>query len=84
MKQRTLEGIWEEIVLQGGELVGRRVRVTVLDEPVSRVTLDKALAHLISSAESLSGTLPKIDSSNATDTWSDSVDEKYRHQGFKF
>lgn len=84
MIQRTIEGTWEEIALHGGELVGRRVRVTILDEPDPRGTLDKALAHLISSAEALSGSLANIESSHATDAWSVSVDEKYRRQGFRF
>lgn len=84
MEQRTLEGTWEEIALHSDELVGRRVRVTILDEPPSEVALDKALAHLISAAESLSGSLPRIEPSHTTDAWTDDVDEKYRRQGFKF
>jgi hypothetical protein len=30
MEQRTFEGTWEEILLHSSELVGRRVRLTVL------------------------------------------------------
>mgnify|MGYP001053486802 CR=1 FL=1 len=82
MMQRTLEGTWEEIALHVDELVGRRGRVTVLDEPDPRGTLDKALAHLISSAEAISDSLPNIESSQTPDAWSVGVDEKYRRQGF--
>ncbi|MBV8383863.1 MAG: hypothetical protein JOZ63_14735, partial [Planctomycetaceae bacterium] len=58
MEQRTFEGTWEEITRRGSELAGRKVRVTVLNEPVSPVMLDRALAHLIADAEQLVGTLP--------------------------
>ncbi len=81
MGQKTLEGTWEEISLHASELLGRKVRVTVLDEPDPKVTLDKALAHLISAAEQLADTLPPKDSSPA-DAWSEGVEEKFRKQGF--
>ncbi len=84
VEPRTLEGTWEEIALHGGELAGRKVRVTVLDESERQVTLDKALAHLILAAESLSSTLPELEPSHSTGSWSDGVDEKYRRQGFSF
>ena len=58
MEQRTFEGTWEEITRRGSELAGRKVRIIVLNEPASPVTLDRALAHLIADAEHLVGTLP--------------------------
>ena len=58
MEQRTFEGTWEETTRRGNELAGRKVRITVLNEPASPVTLDRALAHLIAGAEHLVGTLP--------------------------
>lgn len=82
MERRTLEGTWEEITRRGGELVGRKVRVTVLDETPPQVTLDQALAHLIVNAEQLVGTLPPSETPPSTDAWSEGVDEKYRRQGF--
>ncbi|MFO0956491.1 MAG: hypothetical protein U0800_03380 [Isosphaeraceae bacterium] len=33
MGPKTIEGTWEEIARMAPELAGRRVRVTVLDEP---------------------------------------------------
>jgi hypothetical protein len=32
MRQRIIEGTWEEVSRRGDELAGRRVRLTVLDE----------------------------------------------------
>lgn len=82
MEQRTIEGTWEEVALHGSELAGRRVRITVLDEPTTRVTLDQALAHLIESAEQLAPTLPPVMPPHQPDAWSEGVIEKYRRQGF--
>ena len=82
MEQRTFEGTWEEITRRGSELAGRKVRITVLNEPASPVTLDRALAHLIADAEHLVGTLPSVPPSPAADAWSEGVIEKYRRQGF--
>jgi hypothetical protein len=33
MEQKTIEGTWEEIARRTQELAGRRVRVTILDDP---------------------------------------------------
>ncbi|MBV8555661.1 MAG: hypothetical protein JO355_05040 [Planctomycetaceae bacterium] len=82
MEQRTFEGTWEEITRRGSELAGRKVRVTVLNEPVSPVMLDRALAHLIADAEQLVGTLPPVTAAPAADAWSEGVIAKYRRQGF--
>jgi hypothetical protein len=45
MKQRIFEGTWEEILLHAPELVGQRVRLTVLSnenlKPQNVVTLDR-------------------------------------------
>ncbi len=32
MELKTIEGTWEEVIRRGHELVGHRVRVTVLDD----------------------------------------------------
>jgi len=82
MEPRTLEGTWEEIALHESELVGRRVRVIVLDEPVPQERLDQALAHLITDAEQLAGTLASGETSLPPDAWSEDVLEKFRRQGF--
>ncbi len=79
--ERTFEGTWEEITRRGSELAGRKVRITVLNEPAPPVMLDRALAHLIAEAEQLVGTLPPLPPSPA-DAWSEDVVEKHRRQGF--
>ncbi|WP_337175178.1 hypothetical protein [Paludisphaera sp.] len=33
MDRGTIEGLWEEVTRHADQLVGRRVRVTVLDDP---------------------------------------------------
>lgn len=47
MEQQTFEGTWEEILLHSSELVGRRVKLTVVDsespKPQTANTLDKRL-----------------------------------------
>lgn len=47
MEQRSFEGTWEEILRYAPELVGRRVRLTVLSNekliPQNGVTLDQVL-----------------------------------------
>lgn len=47
MEQRIFEGTWEEILLHAPELIGRRVRLTLLSnensKPQNVVTLDQIL-----------------------------------------
>lgn len=47
MEQFTFEGTWEEILLHSPELMGRRIKLTVLPNeklsPRSAATLDKVL-----------------------------------------
>ncbi len=47
VEQRTLEGTWEEILLYAPELIGRRVKLTVLSSEDIKsqqpVTLDQTL-----------------------------------------
>ncbi|MDG3007905.1 hypothetical protein [Paludisphaera mucosa] len=78
MEERILEGTWEEIASRGPELAGRRVRLTVLDEPESGGPLDVALAPLIAIAERLTSPTPAESSVD----WSEGVVEKFRRQGF--
>ena len=82
MEQRTFEGTWEEITRRSSEFAGRKLRITVLSESVSPVTLAQTLAHLIAAAEHLVGTLPAVPPSRAAEAWSEGVVEKYRRQGF--
>ena len=83
MDQKTFEGTWEEIVRHGDELAGHRVRLTVLNEPPSPVSLDRALAHLIEQAELLASTPPPAPPTTPDGPWEEGLLEKYRRQGFK-
>jgi hypothetical protein len=38
MEQKIIEGTWEEVARMAQELAGRRVRVTVLDEPTAPIS----------------------------------------------
>ena len=78
MEPRTFEGTWEEIARLGAELAGRKVRLTVLDEPGAPVMLDCALAHIVEAAERLTGSLPPVAPSPRADDWSQEVLDKYR------
>jgi hypothetical protein len=77
MGEKILEGTWEEIARLGPELAGRRVRVTILEEPTP-VPLDLALAPLIASAERLA----RPDAPEPAADWGEGVEEKFRRQGF--
>ena len=86
MGQRTFEGTWGEIIHHRSELIGRRIRVTILDEPVSQQpTFAEAAARLIRDAENLASSLPSEKASpiSDSDVWTESVAEKYRRQEFK-
>jgi hypothetical protein len=84
MEQRVFEGTWEEITSRAAELAGRKVRLTLLDEPASSEMLDHALAHLIEAAEHMVSTLPPpAPPSLPANGWSEGVVEKYRRQGFE-
>ena len=77
---KTFEGTWEEVARHGAELAGRKVRLTVIDEPP--IALDQALAPIIADAERLSQLLPPVAPTLTEDDWSEGVVEKYRRQGF--
>ena len=81
MELRFFEGTWEEVLRHGSELVGRRVRLTVLDDVRPQATLDSALAKIIEEAENLSTTLSPTAPSHGDD-WGEGVAEKFRRQGF--
>lgn len=52
MEQKIIEGTWEEIARRGGELAGRRVRLTVLDE-LSTPSTHEGVAEMKSTPEDL-------------------------------
>jgi hypothetical protein len=80
METKTLEGTWEEIARLAPELAGRRLRVTILDEPAEPRPLDAALAPLIEEAGRLAG--PEPDAPPAGEDWTEAIAEKFRRQGF--
>ncbi len=47
MEQRSFEGTWEEILLQSPQLVGRRVRLTVLTDEASQLSSSQTLDQLL-------------------------------------
>ncbi|MGA2229701.1 MAG: hypothetical protein ABSH22_02135 [Tepidisphaeraceae bacterium] len=76
-----LEGAWEEIVLKGEQLAGRRVRVTTIDE-VDQKTLHEALERFLGQktvADSAAST-PRPEGAKA-EVCND-VAEKLLRQGF--
>ena len=89
MAERVIEGTWEEIAEQGGQLSGKRVRLTVLDEiypengnttmsePNSTTEVFAALTGVIDS-RATSPTSPRKRSA-----YGDLVVEKFRRQGLK-
>jgi hypothetical protein len=83
MEHLVFEGNWEEIALRGHELAGRRIRVTVLDEPGRPAMLDCALAPLIEEAERLSRQLPPLPEPLPGDGVREEVVDKFRRQGFE-
>ena len=82
MAPQTLEGTWEEITQHAAELVGHRVRVTVLDPSkgagtpsTDEQTLDKALEGYVGAIKSGA---PHNDARRAKEIWGEYVMEKHR------
>lgn len=78
-----LEGIWEEIVLRGDLLAGRRVRVTVLPQAPPAKSLAEALAPLIEQAAQIPLVGEPIDLNNVSSAFADGVADQLREQGLK-
>ena len=83
METRTFEGTWEEVARHGPELTGKRVRLTVLDEPQPQSQLDSVLAKIIEAAEAFEVAHPPAGQLPLADDWGEGVAEKFRRQGFK-
>lgn len=85
MEQQVFEGFWEEIVIHAEELLGRRVKVTVLSDKEAS-TLDQTLLQLLEASETLElkgeELIPSNLSENTREAFTDVVVEKYRKQGF--
>lgn len=87
MAERVIEGTWEEIAEHGGQLSGKRVRLTVLDETypengntTTMETNPEVLAALtgVIDSRATSPTSPRKRSA-----YGELVVEKFRKQGLK-
>ena len=78
MEQRSFEGTWEEILRYAPELVGRRVRLTVLSNESSKhqngATLDQALKGRVGRVQFQPANL----STRTKEAFTDLLIEKYR------
>ena len=81
MTPLTIEGTWDEVAQRADDFVGKRVRVTVIED-AEPPRLDRVLAGLIEEAERLRDGRGRGGDAGAG-TWGDSVYEKYRGQGFE-
>ena len=82
MEQSVYEGTWEEVASHGAELVGRRVRLTIVEEPSSSLTLDRTLADILIKAELLATSESTAPGSEDTEEYSAGTIEKFQRQGF--
>lgn len=89
MAERVIEGTWEEIAEQGGQLSGKRVRLTVLDE-ISSENGNTTTTEATSTTEVLAALSGVIDSRDTPPTvpckrsaYGELVVEKFRKQGLK-
>lgn len=77
MGQQVIEGPWHEVLRHADELAGKRVRLTVLDDP----PLDEALGGLLEAAEQLARS--RVDrGAEPVGSWEEDVAAKFRAQGF--
>ncbi len=81
MEQRSFEGTWEEILRYAPELVGQRVRLTVLSneslKPQNEATLDQVLKGRVGRVQFQPSNL----STRTTEAFTDLLAEKYRLPG---
>jgi hypothetical protein len=81
MEQRSFEGTWEEILRYAPELVGQRVRLTVLSNESSKLqsgtTLDQALKGRVGRVQFRPSNL----SIHTKEAFADLLVEKYKQLG---
>jgi hypothetical protein len=89
MSQQVLEGTWEEVLQHADELSGRRVRLTVLDEPARQPGTGPSIEERPLS-ELLEGLVGAIDSrepyappKRKQDAFGEAVIEKLTKQGLR-
>jgi hypothetical protein len=81
MAQLILEGTWEEVAQRAPELVGKRVKLIVMEDtlPLAERPLSEALAGLIGVIDSSDPTQQGY----AATPYTDALAEKFRKQGLK-
>ncbi|NJR63442.1 MAG: hypothetical protein HC769_34495 [Cyanobacteria bacterium CRU_2_1] len=81
MEQRSFEGTWEEILRHAPELIGRRVRLTVLSnetpKPQNGATLDQLLKDRVGRVQFQPSNL----STRTKEAFTDLLADKYRLPG---
>lgn len=89
MAELIIEGTWEEIAEKGGQLSGKRVRLTILDEiyPENGNTTTTEANSTTDVLAALSGVIDsRVTSPTAPrkrSVYGESVVEKFRKQGLK-
>ena len=89
MAERVIEGTWEEIAEHGGQLSGKRVRLTVLDDTCTE-NWNTTTTEAHPTTEVFAALTGVIDSRATSSTsprkrsaYGDLVVEKFRKQGLK-
>ncbi|HSO74393.1 MAG TPA: hypothetical protein VLU47_06115 [Blastocatellia bacterium] len=89
MAEHVIEGTWEEIAEHGGQLSGKRVRLTILDEPYLE-NAKTTTTETKPSTEALAALTGVIDSRKSSSNsprkrsaYGEAVVEKFRKQGLK-
>jgi hypothetical protein len=81
MEQRSFEGTWEEILRYAPELVGRRVRLTILSNESSKPQNGTTLEQVLKSRVGRVQFQPSNLSIRTKEEFTDLLVEKYRLPG---
>ncbi|NJO41699.1 MAG: hypothetical protein HC865_13970 [Cyanobacteria bacterium RU_5_0] len=81
MEQHSFEGTWEEILRHAPELVGRRVRLTVLSNESSKPQNGATLAQALKGRVGRVQFQPSNLSTRTNEAFTDLLVEKYRLPG---
>ncbi|MEO1124673.1 MAG: hypothetical protein AAFX95_11365 [Cyanobacteria bacterium J06639_16] len=81
MKQRSFEGTWEEILHYAPELVGQRVRLTVLSDESSKLQNGATLDQVLKSRVGRVQFQPSNLSTRTKEAFTDLLGEKCRLPG---
>jgi hypothetical protein len=78
VEQRTLEGTWEEILLYAPELIGRRVKLTVLPSDDSNSQQPVALDQILKGRVGQVRFQPSSLSARTKEAFEDILADKYK------